>query len=287
MSKRIMFAMRGVIGCILFTMQAAAWATPAAMVSDLQGKVSLHGETPRALDLLDEIKAGEEIEIAKDARLVFVVYATGTEYTVSGEARLRVGTDSVASIGGAVPDVRRSPILAPMEGIRLNPVGLTQAALVTRTTRQASLLKLKTLEDTRTLNPRPEFAWEPLLERDGAYRFELTDDSGISLLKSEVNSPGLTLPANIALSPGVHYSWSVQVLGKDGRKYSNWGDFSVLSDVERADVETRRPAENAPFSEHLLFAVWLEARDLKDEARRVWANLASRRDNPKLHERAR
>jgi hypothetical protein len=51
----------------------------------------------------------------------------------------------------------------------------------------------------------------------------------------------------------------------------------AVSPELRARIEAARPAPNAPVSERVAFAAWLEQMQLKDEARSYWKALAAER----------
>ncbi len=81
----------------------------------------------------------------------------------------------------------------------------------------------------------------------------------------------------MALVPGGNYSWLVS--GRlDDKSWSNAGDFTVASDVLRAQAAALRPADDALLSERVVYAAWLEQNQLRDEARAWWKRMAGERD---------
>ncbi len=81
------------------------------------------------------------------------------------------------------------------------------------------------------------------------------------------------------LAPDTEYVWSVNAGGTElGR-----GKFRTLSTEQIADLEKRRPADKAPFSDRLLYTITLNDLGATQEAQQWWAKLAEeRKDLPEL-----
>jgi hypothetical protein len=126
------------------------------------------------------------------------------------------------------------------------------------------------------LESRPEFRWQG--PGDGlSYNLELSDEAGAVMLEQKVSGNSFALPASVQLKPGATYTWLLDTTLPDGKKYSNAGDFTVATADLRADVEAVRPAANAPLSERVTYAAWLDQLQFHDEARKYWKELAAAR----------
>jgi hypothetical protein len=210
---------------------------------------------------------------------VAVYLQGGDEYTFAGPAQIKFRSSEPQVLKGAKPKRRASPL---GRGVAVKPVNVTQAAFVMRSGRTAARIKLLTLSGTRTLEAAPEFRWLEI-ERGTQYRFELTDDSGKSLIETTAQGGSLRLPATVRLSEGTQYMWELSARLPDGRRYVSTGDFSVATSELRARAESMRPSAGAPVSQRVAYAAWLEDMELRDEARKYWKALAAERpDDSKL-----
>lgn len=63
----------------------------------------------------------------------------------------------------------------------------------------------------------------------------------------------------------------------DGRKYIGRGEFGVASVPLRAQVTAAKGHTDASISSQVALALWLERQELRDEARKVWRELARQR----------
>jgi len=241
------------------------------MVTDLAGNVTAQdGQAP--LSILAEIEAGTRFDVAKGARLVTLYLKSGDEYRVSGPAEVEFRRSDPLLLKGGVMQKRSSVLGKP---VVIRPVGVTEAAYVMRGGAKGRV-RLLNLHGTRTLQMRPEFRWKRIKGVE-AYHFELSDNSGRTLVEQNVGRAGYQLPADIRLSPGETYLWEVAARSADGYRYVGAGDFTVASAKLRSQVEALRPDSGAPVSMRVAFAAWLEGMKLKDEARTYWKALAAER----------
>lgn len=257
---------------------AAGSAKPVAMVTDLQGKASFVADRKAPpLLILSELNQGARVQLATGARATLVYLETGQEYEITGPAEVTLAAAQPLSIKGVAPRKRGLALTRSRQAIRIDPVQVTQGAIVMRRVpNPGQKLKLLSLSDTTTLELWPLFQWQP--PQPGLhYQFTLLDDTGKPLLNSNVGYSSLRLPSGVNLQPGVDYTWVVSVKEATGKSYSNAGDF-ILATVElRAQVERLRPAAVAPVSERVVFATWLEQKHLRDEARKYWKGIAADR----------
>jgi hypothetical protein len=278
--------------CSVLAVLAVAWAAvigpapalaePVAMVTDMAGGNSVTGMgESTALSLLDELEPGGNVDLVAGSRLVIVYYESGNEFIFEGPASIKIGPAEPEILSGKKPQARQ--IL--LAGI-IQPAGMIQASIVMRGVADNIDIKLENLVDTKTLEARPLFRWQPL---PGAtsYRFELIDDSGDSLAGADITATEMPLPEAVTLEVGVTYTWEVAARTPDGILHSSWGDFTLATDAERALIEQMRPARDASFSSRVMFAVVLQQLELRDEAVAHWKTLlAERSDDSKLRQMA-
>lgn len=264
---------------------AVGSAEPVAMITDLTGRVSAPG-TAGGVTILAEIEADTRVTLEAGARLVAIHLGSGDEYSVAGPSQVRFGRDGVHGLSGAKPAKRASPLAKGGADVRIRPGAVTQAAFVMRSGRAGNRIALLALSGTRTLHGNPEFRWQapaPGLK----YRFELTDDSGRTLVESEVEGTAFAL-TSMHLKEGTRYTWEVSTRLQDGRTYLGVGDFSVAAADLQARAAALWPAPGAPVSTRVAYAAWLAQMELRDEARKYWQALAAERpDDARLQALAR
>jgi hypothetical protein len=249
------------------------------MLTDLQGKVTLSGDPNAApLSILSELKPGARMQLGTGAHAAVVYLDSGQEFDLVGPAEVQFDADHPQSIKGTPPRKHGVGLTRSQEAIRINPVQVTQAAIVMRSVDPGRKLKLLSLSDTTTLELRPLFQWQP--PQPGLhYQVALLDDTGKPLFDTTTDGLSVQLPDNVPLQAGVAYTWVVSAKDAAGKAYSNAGDFSLASADLRAQVERLRPAANAPLSERVVFAAWLEQMHLRDEARKLWIGIAAERQD--------
>jgi len=273
---------RGWLGVVALAAMLTAFATPVraesiAMVTDLSGKAAIQG---KSATILSEIQADARVQLDAGARLVAIYLKSGDEYSFAGPAQIQFRASEPQVLSGAKPQKRGSPLKG--SDIRINPISTTQVGFVMRGGRNTARIRLLALSGTKTLETNPEFRWqeaEPSLK----YQFDLTDETGKSLIETRVEGASFRLPASVQLRTGAAYTWEVSARLRDGRRYVSAGDFSIAPADLRASAETLRPAIGAPVSDRVAYAAWLEQMELRDEARKYWRVLAAERpDDSKL-----
>jgi hypothetical protein len=269
-----------------FWLSFGAHAQPVAMVTDLVGKAQLQGDAKNPnVSILAEIDADRQIKLDKGAKLVAIYLKSGIEYTVGGPALIQFKADAPIALNGNAPQ-QRAPALTKDSQIRVKPVGMVQGALVMRSARQGARLKLLGPNGAKVLEMSPVFRWQGI-ENVNNYEFELTDDTGKTLLETKVEGTTMKLPPQVALKEGVSYTWEISARVPDGRKYSSAGDFAVATSDIRARVDSLRPKKDSALSDRVAFAAWLEQMELKEEARKYWKEIAVERpDDARIKELA-
>jgi hypothetical protein len=247
-----------------------ARADPIAIVTDVQGSASLQsGGAATPLPLLAELADGARVNLAGGARVTALYLRSGDEYTVQGPGAVDFRATRPEASGGALLSRR-----APPQGreIRIRPASVAQGGLVVRSagTRLVSPVASTTLERS------PEFRWEDA--RKGVrYRFSLTDADGGAVYGAETDARTLRLPGSIVLKPGGLYRWEVTVRSNGDHLQSVRATFRTASDDVRAQALALRPDAGAGFPGRVAYAVWLEQMELRDEAQRLWRELAAER----------
>jgi len=268
--------------CWIGALPTAALGADVAMVTDVQGSVTESaGGRPVSVTILAPLTAGAQVELAPGATLVALYLDAGDEYAFRGPATVVFRSGQPEVLSGAKPE-KRSALGKSGKDIRIKPVGMAQAAIVMRGARGSARLRLLNLQQTHTLEARPEFRWQEL-QPGLTYEFKLSDDTGRALLETQVRATSLLLPVEVQLNEGVPYTWEVSALLPDGRKYSSSADFAVAPADVRARAETLRPAPSAPLSSRVAYAAWLDQMELGDEAHKYWqAASAERPEDPRL-----
>lgn len=270
----ISFLMTAIAILLPFTFPIApAQAQTVAMITDLSGKVEARDDKPRILSILAEIKSGVRLRLQSGARLVALYLKSGDEYSFTGPSQVEFQDSAPRVLSGAMPQKRASPL---GRKVAVKPGGVRQAAFVMRSGRTSGSIKLLNLSGTKTLETYPEFRWQRI-EGAGTYRLELTDGSGNVLVERDMDETSYRLPGSVPLRAGAMYTWEVSTRLPDGRRYVSAGDFTLAPAVLRREAEDLRPPSDAPLSDRVAFAAWLEQHDLRDEARGHWRALAQDR----------
>lgn len=253
----------------------ASGGNSVAMVTDLQGRVTLAASSGGpGLSILSELKQDARLRLEGGAHVTVVYLDSGQEYQLSGPAEVQFGVGKPQSISGTAPSKRGAALTRSRETIRIHPVQVTQGALVMRAIDPDRKLRMTSLSDTTTLEPRPLFQWQSP-EQGLQYEIVLLDDTGKALFDISASESPARLPDGVSLQPGIDYTWVVSAEGADEKSYTSAGDFKLASTELRLQVERLRPAVDAPLSERIVFATWLEQMNLRDEARKFWKTIAA------------
>jgi hypothetical protein len=247
-----------------------------AMITDLVGEASLVTEK-RTASILDEVTADQRIKLDAGARMVLVFLKSGEEFDFRGPSLVHIRAAQAVALSGDQPE-RRSTRFGGGKAIRISPTNINQGAVLMRSMQGQAKLRLLTLSDTITLDEWPEFRWKGV-QAGTVVRFELFDDKGKRLLEREVGGEAFVLPGNVRLKSGIRYRWLVTGKAANGQSISNSAQFSLASLELRADAENLRPGVGATLSEQVIYAAWLEQKELRDEARKYWRIAAVERPN--------
>lgn len=245
-----------------------------AFITNLRGEVSLDG-SPRPL-LLAELGKGQRITLGREASASVMFIASGKEYLLKGPGEYQVRDTEMTGSTPMPPMVRSTDWRASSKV--LVQVAQTSAASV----RMRSIAKAR--EEPRLIFPtegsiatlQPTFRWRAGPGETGELAVHAPgQEKPVHVAK--VNGASYRLP--VRLNPGSDYAWSYAVAGNEVGS----GRFRTVSEEALKQVELKRPADKAEFSDRVLFALMLREMGATQEAREVWARLAAERaDLPEL-----
>lgn len=247
-----------------------------AMVTDLKGAASfVTTNKTRPVAILSEVKTGAEIRLEKDCQLTVIYMKSGSEFQLTGPARVSVGTDELQLLSGA--EIIRKASFLNEKTAKLDTKGgqLIQGAIRMRSLETQSI-KLQT-PLAKVAQTRPVFQWTATTEGE-KYVFRLHEDGSNDLLvEAQVTGHEYQLPKNIQLSLGRTYIWSVDIDRGNGNVESRVGEFILATEEDKKHFIGLRPKSDASFSDRILYAALLEQANLREEAKKIWQELSSER----------
>lgn len=260
--------------------------TSLAMVTDVHGTVEIQAETRSPpLAILQELASGTRFRLDHGERVSIVYLDSGQAFEFAGPGEVRLDPEGPRALRGRAP-VARGPALAGNgEAVRIEPLAVTQAALVMRSPPRDGKeprLQLLSLAGTRILEDAPVFRWIAP-HAGGEFKLVLFDDRGREIWSQAGNGDHVALPASVVLVQGSSYTWLVSAKDATGRLHTNAGDFSVAPPELRARAAAMRPGSDAPVPTRVVYAAWLKQNGLHDAARPWWQALAGElHDQPRL-----
>ena len=257
---------------------AAAWASdPPGLVIDVQGNATLAGAR---VAILTGLPPGAEVTLAPAARVVVVHTQNGRQFELIGPGAFRWAAGKVEVVRPGELRVRESADAA-FGDLRLRTGRIAQASISMRGGAPGeSKLALLSPASTWLLEAPRSFRWQPVAGA-ASYRFQLTDSNGKPLHEARTSAASVELPAGVALEAGRTYGWQVQADLSGGRTVDGWTEFGVAGPDLRARVDRARPRADAGFGDRLLYALLLDELGLREEAERLWAQLARERPEDK------
>lgn len=257
-------ALIGLLAC--WSVQAA----PVGMVTDMEGRAMIT-VAGRSTDvrILTDIEQGAQVQLTANSNMVVLYLADGSEYRMQGPSSVLFRADRPEVISGTALVRQAAPTGA---GPRVKPGGLGQGAIVMRSLGSVRI-RLLSASSTLVLDPQPLLQWvapEPGLR----YRIDIADDTGLSLHQARVDGTTFSVPAGLLTREGKAYTWEVTAPAPDGRRYSGRGEFGLAPAPLRAQVAAVRAQADSAVSSQVAFALWLEQQELRDEARKLWRDLA-------------
>lgn len=275
--KRLLFVnCLAVVLSILPVAVLAQAAAPVGMVVDLQGSVKAteQGKSAR-IEVMSYLRPQMEIEVGAGAMLVVTWYANSSESRFKGPARLKVLADKIQVLQGESGQERVLGETRVSAAKRVASTRLAQAAITMRSvspgTHAAAIVPAK---GSRVMVLNPVFRW-PAPAAAGPVRFELRRASGELLYQAAASGDSLQLPAASALEWGQRYRWSAR--SDSASPGTAEGEFEVITYEQLVDLAARRPPNDAPFSDWLLFAAAMDDLALYNDSKEVWQWLALQR----------
>jgi hypothetical protein len=252
---------------------AGAWASdPPGLVIDVQGEATLAG---KRVAILTGLPPGAEISLATAARVVVVHTQNGRQYELIGPGAFRWAGGRAEMVRPGELRVRESADAA-FGDLRLRTGRIAQASISMRGAAAESKVRLDSPASTWLLEAPRSFRWRPVAGA-ASYRFQLTDSNGKALHETRTATAAVELPAGVALEPGRTYGWQVQAELPGGKTIDGWTEFGLAGLDLRARVDRARPGASASFGDRLLYALLLDELGLREEAGRLWEQLARER----------
>ncbi|MCU7834758.1 MAG: hypothetical protein KZQ83_05815 [gamma proteobacterium symbiont of Taylorina sp.] len=241
-----------------------AFASPAAMVTDKQGKVDIAGSE---LPLFLELETGTLLKMSAQSKMTLVYLDSGKEYSLQGPLSVTIGKDS--------PSADQKTIKASNElystAIIASTSDYSQAAIVMRAAGdQVNILQIIQPRNTKLLNKKPELSWQSL-GKGYTYRVEVLSADGDSLYLTETQSDSVQIPKTINLPENDLISWEIEAT-RGTRTHYNSADFIIADDKTAQRIKKAAPKKES-FSQLAFYAGMLEKNGFNQDARKYWLKL--------------
>lgn len=268
-----MFARMLVLACCLLGAAAHAADEVVGMVLDVQGggEVIDRGQASR-LQLLGYLKPGAQLRLDAGARASVSHYGAKLIYQLNGPLLAEVDRGALRVLKGAAPATKSlaEKVVQAALGANTGPAAYKMRAMM------QELVLLGPRNGSVVLGTRPSFRWES--SEPATYQLTLESADGKPLWQIKTDNPGWQPADGQALASGQGYRWSVGYTSAvDGVQHSATAQFSVVGEAERASLAALRPGADAGVDELVLYATLLQNRQMIDDARLVWAEIAARR----------
>jgi len=253
----------------------AAWCDGIAFISNLKGEVAVDGN-PRPL-LLAELSKGQKLTLGRESAASVMFVSSGKEYALKGPGEYLVKDNEMAASSG-MPPMTRETAWKPSSKV------LVQAAQTSAASVRMRSIAVPKADSPRLLFPtqgniatlQPTFRWQAP-EKAQAEFVLLVAGQEKPVHTAKAMTASYKVPAK--LMPDTDYIWVVSVAGNE----LGTGRFRTLPAEAVAQVEKRRPADKADFSDRVLFTLMLQEMGASQEAQESWSRLAQERsDLPEL-----
>ena len=268
-----------------FAVSAQAQSSGIAFVTDVKGEAVMDASKAT---LMAEVKKGARISCTKECAVGVMYLISGKEYVLTGPGDFLVGDNVITAKIGSPPTMRdtnwkvSSKVVAQVAqtssaSIRMRSIG---GATKLEAATPALAERLIYPRDTTVATLQPAFRWASANAK-GPFEFELKESAGAkSVYKTKASTMALALPKNVKLQPDAEYNWIVKAGGSEVGMTS----FKTLPAHSLDLTQKRKPADNAQFSDWLLYALTLKDVGAEQDAGEIWAKLA--KDRPDLPELA-
>ncbi|HCC53731.1 MAG TPA: hypothetical protein DEQ20_02205 [Desulfobulbaceae bacterium] len=271
---------------LAFAPGIAMAAEPVAMVTDVKGAVRLKlNQQTKPLAVLTYLAPDAEIELDKGAHVVMTYFSQATEYTFKGPARIAIQVDSAKAITGTgelrkLDNEKSATVKKFIQTARVTQATMAMRSLPTIKPNLQSPL------NSKISSSNPTFRWKAI-EDTAKYQLILTDNLGAVVYDTSVETNSWQIPGASTLKRGIPYAWKVTAMMKSGENYSsNQSNFTIAHEDEIKNIEARRPAADASFSDRVVYAVYLETEGFYEAALGRWQELSKERpDDANLRKR--
>jgi hypothetical protein len=205
--------------------------------------------------------------------------ASGKEYVLKGPADYLVKDTEISGSSGMPPLTRdtawRTNNKVLVQVVQTSAASVRMRSLAPPKEDKSAKLLYPTLGNVATL--QPTFRWRALDPKAHGEFVLLVAGQEKPVLVAKTS--GGSYRAAAKLRPDTDYSWTVAVAGNE----IGSAKFHTLSADAMAQLEKRRPAEKAEFSDRLLYTLMLHEMGATQEARESWEKLSQERaDLPEL-----
>ena len=245
-----------------------------AMVSDITGQdaITVSGQSETA-EILDELLSGKELSLADGSSLTLFFFASSEEYTYEGPAQILIEEQQPKLLSGSEANTRNLD-MAKLVGIASEDEGGIDLGVLKLRAFEKPVLELLGPVDTMVVAKYPRFSWSPV-EGASSYEFILSNELGKRIADISVRDTWVVLPEDATLVAGAEYTWEIITQTTDQTEYRAHAYFNVAEEYLRVEVDSSRPADDASFSEKVVYARLLEKLDLKHDAKALWQELAT------------
>lgn len=242
------------------------------MVLDVQGT----GELVRAgrnskLQLLSYVKPGAQLKLEAGSKASVSHYGAKLIYQLVGPVLAEVGVDSVKVLNGTASTTKSLAEKVVAAAVHPN---MGAAAFKMRSLGQEIAMQSPTNRSVQ-LGGRPRFQWNA--PEPASFQLTLIEAPERVVARATVEGSIWELPAGTRLEAGKDYRWTVAYTPSDGQLRSAGAEFTVASQADADAIQALRPGANAAVDEWVLYAAILRDRQMLDEARQVWREIASQR----------
>ena len=267
---------RALVTALLLAATAAFGGDGIAFISNLKGEVAVDGN-PRP-SLLAELSRGQKITVGKDSQASVMYIASGKEYVLRGPADYLVKDTEISGSTG-MPPMTRDTAWRTSSKVLVQVAQTSAASVRMRSIAPPKEDKAKLLYPTQgnVATLQPTFRWK-VSDPKAQGEFVLLV-AGQEKPVHVATAAGGSYRAAAKLRPDTDYAWIVTVAGNE----LGTAKFHTLSADAMAQIEKRKPAEKAEFSDRLLYALMLHEMGATQEARESWEKLSHERaDLPEL-----
>jgi hypothetical protein len=269
---------RALMAVLALAAFSAIAADGIAFITNLKGEVAVDANARPPI--LTELARGQKLTLGKEAQATVMYIASGKEYALRGPGEYIVKDTEIAATSG-MPPVTRST-----EWRATNKVLVQVAQSSAASVRMRSITPAKAEPAPKLIFPtrgnigtlQPTFRWAAPAKGDPGADFSLSvvgEDKPVH--QAKVN--GGTYRMSAKLKPDTEYYWTVSTGGQE----LGGGKFRTLPGDAIQQIDKRKPADKAEFSDRILFALLLQELGAAQEARDAWAKLAQERsDLPEL-----